>query len=102
MDKDRIMKVVDANGNEHDMFILFTTSLEEFNKNYIFYYDPKDPNAQVFASSYSEDNKLSPIENEEEWNQLEEIFNEFMKEAENHQCENCDSDCESCDGECDK
>ena len=100
MDKDRIMKVTDANGVEHEMFILFTTSLSEFNKNYIFYYDPTDSNGQVFASSYDENSRLSPIENEEEWNQLEEVFNEFMKEAKERQCKNCKSDCnEDCDCE---
>ena len=58
MDQDRIMKVTDENGNEVEMYILFTTRLEEYNKNYIFYTDPKDQEGQVFVSSYTEDNKL--------------------------------------------
>ncbi|MBQ8206378.1 MAG: DUF1292 domain-containing protein [Bacilli bacterium] len=103
MDQDRIMKVTDDKGNEVEMYILFTTRLDEYNKNYIFYTDPKDSEGQVFVSSYTEDNKLEQIENPEEWNALEEVFNEFLEEAQStdfdNQCENCSSDCE---GQCDQ
>ena len=103
MDQDRIMKVTDDIGNEVEMYILFTTRLDEYNKNYIFYTDPKDSEGQVFVSSYTEDNKLEQIENPEEWNALEEVFNEFLEEAQStdfdNQCENCSGDCE---GQCDQ
>ena len=49
-EQDRIMKVTDGNGKEVEMYILFTTKLPDFDKNYIFYLDPKDPNGQVYVS----------------------------------------------------
>ena len=102
MDQDRIMKVTDDQGHEIEMYILFTTTLEEFNKNYIFYTNPKDEEGQVFVSSYTEDNKLQQVDNPAEWEALEEIFNEFIKEAQEAKgCEGCNGECdENCDESC--
>lgn len=100
-EQDRIMKVTDGNGKEVEMYILFTTKLPDFDKNYIFYLDPKDPNGQVYVSSFDENSKLSPVENDDEWAQLEEVFNQFTEEMSNNQCGNCEGgDCENCEGEC--
>ena len=100
MDQDRIMKVTDENGNEVEMYILFTTRLEEYNKNYIFYTDPKDQEGQVFVSSYTEDNKLQQIDNSEEWDALEEVFNEFLQEAQQYESQNNENKCSNCSNEC--
>lgn len=101
MDQDRIMKVTDDKGNEVEMYILFTTRLDEYNKNYIFYTDPKDSEGQVFVSSYTEDNKLEQIDNPEEWNALEEVFNEFLEEAQFYEPVDNEGKCSGCSGECD-
>ena len=99
-EQERIMKVIDDNGKEVEMYILFTTSLPDFEKNYIFYLDPKDQSGQVYVSSYDENNKLAPVENDAEWEQLEEVFNQFAEEMSNNQCGNCQGECDDCDGEC--
>ena len=98
MDKDRIMKVVDETGAEKEMYILFTTSLEETGKKYVFYFDQKDENGQVFVSVFNDDGKLFPVESDEEWSLLEEIFNEFIKESQENSP--CSGNCSECDEEC--
>jgi len=107
MDQDRIMKVTDENGNEVEMYILFTTRLEEYNKNYIFYIDIKADDEEVFVSSYTEDNRLHPVTEQAEWDALEEVFNDFIEEgrnyAENHKDNDCDGNCnKNCDEGCDQ
>lgn len=102
MNQDRIIKVVDENGKEVEMFVLFVTRLDEFNKDYIFYTDPKDEEGQVFVSSFDEQQRLQPIEANEEWEALDEVFNQFIEEQQEviDKCSNCSSDCSSCSEEC--
>ena len=92
------MYVTDEKGNQIEMFILFTTKLDEYNKNYVFYYNPKNMEAGVFVSSYTENGELIPVENEEEWNLLDEVFKQFQEDAANSKCSGCNKDC---DGDCD-
>ena len=97
----RVMKVYDEKGNEKEMQILFTTSLENYNKNYVFYLDPSDENRQVFVSSYDEDNHLEMISDDNEWADLEKVFEDFIKEAQ-HSCGgHCSGSCGDCDSDCD-
>ena len=99
MDNNRIIKVVDDNGVEKDMYIIFVTKLESFNKNYIFYTDPTDEEGQVFVSSYNDEQQLFPIEKPEEWEELERVFNQFIEDSK--KCGGCHGQCSGdCDGEC--
>lgn len=109
MNQDRIIKVVNEDGKEVEMYVLFVTKLEEFNKNYIFYTDPKDENGQVFVSSFNDEKQLFPIESEKEWEKLEEVFNQFIEETskQTNKCKNCNEECDctddcQCDGSCSK
>lgn len=97
MDKDRIMKVYDEDGNEKEMYILFTTSLEQYQKNYIFYTENNTEEERVYVSSYSDDGTLGPIDDEEEWNALNEVLNQFLKDNADS-CDNCMGNCDSCEG----
>ena len=72
--KENIMEVFDEKGNKTEMTILFTTKLDEYDKNYIFYIDEKKDDGQVFVSSYDDSGKLEPVDDEEEWNKLNEVF----------------------------
>lgn len=101
MDQNRIIKVVDDNGNEKEMYIIFLTNLEKYNKDYIFYTDPSDENGQVFVSSFDDKHNLSPIEKDEEWADLEEVFNQFIEDSKNNQCQGCTGNCDDCGEECD-
>lgn len=110
--------VTDAEGNEKEMFILFTTKLDEFGKSYIFYHDfHVEGQAQVYVSTFDENGNLGAVETEEEWAKLEEIFKQFNQEQAQKSscCGGCGGDCEGdcnceecncdeenceCDGQC--
>lgn len=84
--------IVDEQGNEQLCEILFTFDSEEFNKSYVVYTpigeDPdEDGNVTVHAAAYVEGEDgtggdLQPIETEEEWDLVEEMFNTFADEQE--------------------
>ena len=105
MDNNRIIKVIDDNGVEKDMYIIFVTKLEQYSKEYIFYTDPTDENGQVFVSSFNDQQQLFPIEKEEEWADLEEVFNQFIEDSKQGKCGGCQGHCddcgEDCQGDCD-
>ena len=98
--EDRKFIVTDVEGNEKEMYVLFTTTLEETKKSYVYYRDYSDDNGQVYVSTYDENGNLGAVETEEEWSQLEEIFNQFIQEQANHSCCNSKDGC-CCNGECD-
>ncbi len=98
--KENQMLFVDENGKEVLCDILFTYDSEEFGKSYVFFtpVDSQDENGnvEVGVSSYDPNNKenseLCPVETEEEWKMLEEVFQSFIEE-----CDGCEeSDCEHC------
>lgn len=72
------MIVTDENGNEKVMQILFTYENEERKKSYVFLYE-KDDEENVLAFIYNEEDKsLSEIEDDEEYGEVEEVFNAYM------------------------
>ena len=77
--EDRKFIVTDAEGNEKEMYILFTTTLEEFNKSYIFYKDLDENQGQVYVSTFDQEGNLGAVESEEEWVKLEEVFNDYKE-----------------------
>lgn len=104
--EDRKFIVTDAEGNEKEMYILFTTTLEEFNKSYIFYKDLDENQGQVYVSTFDQEGNLGAVESEEEWVKLEEVFNDYKESLKSSCCGchgNCDDGCENdcnCDGDC--
>ena len=79
-------KIINDNGEEVMCDVLFTFDSEETKKSYIVYTDnSKDAegNVQVFASIYDpnkEDQKLEPIQTEQEWKVIETILNTLQEE----------------------
>ena len=93
MDTETI-QVVDENGKELEFKILFTFDNEDNGKSYVLYYDANEEEPEVYSSIYDEDGNLYPIESQEEWDMIGEVFNSFM--AEDHECccgEDHDHDC---------
>ncbi|CAM3667024.1 DUF1292 domain-containing protein [Erysipelothrix urinaevulpis] len=70
--------VINDDGTEIVMEILFTFDNEEYDKKYVLYVDPNDESGQVFVSSYTEEGELFNIEDEQEWEMIEEVFQAFV------------------------
>jgi len=72
------MVVTDNEGKEHLMQILFTYDNEERGSSYVFFYDTEDPNEEVIVMRYLESGELEPIEDDEEYDEVEEVFNAWQ------------------------
>ena len=72
------MVVTDNEGKEHLMQILFTYDNEERETSYVFFYDTEDPNEEVVVMRYLESGELEPIEDDEEYDEVEEVFNAWQ------------------------
>lgn len=77
------MVVTDAEGKEHLMQILFTYENEERNTKYVFFYDTEDPEENVIAMRYEGElnsGELLPIEDDDEYDEVEEVFNAWQED----------------------
>ena len=74
------MVVTDAEGKEHLMNILFTYDNEERKSSYVFFYDSEDPNEEVIVMRYLESGELEPIDDDEEYDEVEEVFNAWQED----------------------
>ncbi|MFS0780816.1 DUF1292 domain-containing protein [Bacillus sp. 1P06AnD] len=81
--------IVDEQGNEQLCQILFSFPSEEFNKSYVLYYPigEEDENGEILVhasafipSDEENEGELMPIETEEEWDLVEEMYNTFVEE----------------------
>ena len=79
MIKDNQLTVIDNEGNEHLMEILFTYEHEERKKKYVFFYEKENPE-EVIAMEYNDKGELLEIEDDEEYEEVEEVFNAFNEE----------------------
>lgn len=74
------MLITDESGKEHVMKILFTYDNEVRGKSYVFLYEENDED-NVLAFSYDEKTKeLNEIEDDEEYKEVEEVFNAFNED----------------------
>jgi len=86
------MTIVDEQGNEHVCEVIFTFESEEYGKSYVLYHvlgeeESEDGEIEIHASAFiptedGEDGELFPIENDEEWEMVEEMLNTFLAEEE--------------------
>ena len=75
--------VIDENGAEKDYLILFTYHSDDFDKDYVVFYD-ENYVEELFACRYfEEDNRLENIDTDEEYDELEKVIEEFQKTQEN-------------------
>lgn len=72
--------VVDENGNEKRMTILFTFENEQFGRQYVVFEDPQDDSGEVFASAFDDEGNLLPMESDEEWAMVEEVIGAFAED----------------------
>ena len=87
------LTVIDENGQELEFEILFTFDSPEYNKNYVVYMSTdetdldEDGYPEIHVSSYTvnedgEGGGLEPIEDEAEWDMVEEVVSSFIEEME--------------------
>lgn len=80
LENENTFTIINEDGRETVCDVLFTFDSEETGRSYIAYTDnsrDENGNVQVFASVFNpdlEDQKLIPIETEEEWAVIEEIL----------------------------
>lgn len=88
-DNDRLLTIVDEEGNEELYEILLTFESEEFEENYVLLYPSgasEDEEVEVLAFTYEEpedDNlvgELGEIESDEEWDMIEEVLGAFIED----------------------
>lgn len=79
---ERQMMVTDEAGNDHLVNILFTYSNEERGTSYVVFYE-EGHQEELIAMRYDEKtNELSDIEDDEEFNEVQEVLNAFLEESE--------------------
>ena len=76
---DKQMTIKDDQGNEHLVEILFTYEHDERKKKYVFFYEKNNPE-EVIAMEYNDKGELLEIESDEEYEEVEEVFNTFVEE----------------------
>ena len=103
MDTEKIA-VIDEEGKEIEFDILFTFDDEESGKSYVLYYDEDDEEAVIYASVYDQEGNLFEIEDQKEWDMIEEVYETFVAQEEEavehtHEC-GCQGHNHSADGHC--
>ena len=102
------LTVVDEDGNEILCEILFTFESDETDKAYVFYVPVEgvddDSEVEVLCSSYipEEDGsigQLFEIDSDEEWDMIEEIFDNYMSSYDDEEDDECSCEDEE-DDEC--
>ena len=70
--------MTDDNGKQKELTIYFTYHSEKFNKDYIVFYDSEDPDSLI-AGEIDKDGNISDISSEEEYDEIEEVIEDFQK-----------------------
>ena len=71
---------VTTNDGRHLTFnVLFTYHSEDFEKDYVFFYEENDED-NIIVYSYDESNTLHEIEDEEEFKELDEVLQAYDEE----------------------
>ena len=73
---DKELTVVDGSGKEHIVEILFTYDNEERGAKYVLFFEKDNPD-EIIAMKYTEDGELIEIEDEEEYAEVEEVFQAY-------------------------
>ena len=73
---------VDDKGQKTTLNILFTYKNDERNREYVLFYDEMNP-YDIIAGYLSDDNEILDIEDDDEYDELEEVLKSFQEEQEN-------------------
>ena len=73
---------VDDKGQKTTLNILFTYKNKERNREDVLFYDEMNPD-DIIAGYLSDDNEILDIEDDDEYDELEEVLKSFQEEQEN-------------------
>lgn len=76
MDSNKLFITTDA-GEEREMNILFTFDSEQYGKSYVLFFDPEKDETEIFCMAYDEEGNLFAVENDDEWDMVEEMLEGF-------------------------
>lgn len=79
--KDNQMIITDESGIEHLCEILFTYENEQRKASYVLFFELDNPD-EVLAMRYKEDKTLEDISDDEEFDEVIEVFNAFNQDEE--------------------
>ena len=79
---ERMITVLDEKGNEIEFEVLLTFESDETGKKYVMYFDPEQDEPNVMTSIFDDEGNFFPVETQEEWDMIEEVFYSFMAEEE--------------------
>lgn len=82
MDTNKLV-IIEDDGTQKEMEILFTFENDENGNSYVLFTDPQDETGEVFACRYDDEGHLEQINDEKEYEIVEEVFNTFVEELEN-------------------
>lgn len=77
LEEEKQITIVDEQGNEHLMQVLFTYDNEERKTSYVFFYSEENPD-EVFCMRYKDNGELEDIEDPDEYAEVEEVFNAYQ------------------------
>ena len=74
--------IEDEDGKRYVREILFTYENPERKSKYVFFFDPLDKDSEVQVLRYGDDGSLEEISDDEEYAEVEEVFNAYSDEQE--------------------
>lgn len=80
--QEKTLVIIDDQGNEITMEVVFVYEDKDINEKYVFYIDPSVEEGEVFVSAYDDEGHLRPIEDDAEWAKLDEVFENYVREEE--------------------
>lgn len=90
---EQLITLVDDKGNEELYQVLFTFDSDDYNKSYVLLYPADaadDEEVEIQAFSFTPDQNgdasqgdLYPIEDDDEWDMVEEVLNTFLADEDN-------------------
>jgi len=87
LEEENKITLIDDEGNEKEFTVLLTFHSDDYDKDYVFYYDDsledEDGEFEVYVSSFNEQDKtIDPVTDEKELDMIEEVYNSMMDEEE--------------------
>ncbi len=79
---DKSLVIIDDEGKEITMEVVFVYEDKDSEEKYVFYVDPNDDEGEVFVSAYDDEGHLRPIEEDAEWAKLDEVFENYVRSEE--------------------